>query len=226
MKRTKELLTDTFWELLEEKAYSKITVNDIVSRCDVNRNTFYYHFQDIPSLMINSIEKWADGIIKEYAISEKSVNCLSYMAQECTKRKKAMLHLFRSVEKEKLLSNMNEIAYHIICTYANEMKEKRNISEQDKETLIQCYKCFFVGSLLLDISLSGDPHHRLQRLDHLVILHLMRSRNDRAELYASGGLHDHVVASLYLQLQRIEEIYLARCTKSHTDYFCHIYLPH
>ena len=34
MKRTKELLTDTFWELLEEKAYSKITVNDIVSRCD------------------------------------------------------------------------------------------------------------------------------------------------------------------------------------------------
>ena len=226
MKRTKELLTDTFWELLEEKAYSKITVNDIVSRCDVNRNTFYYHFQDIPSLMINSIEKWADGIIKEYAISEKSVNCLSYMAQECTKRKKAMLHLFRSVEKEKLLSNMNEIAYHIICTYANEMKEKRNISEQDKETLIQCYKCFFVGSLLLDISLSGDPHHRLQRLDHLVILYLMHSRYDRAELYASGGLHDHVVASLYLQLQRIEEIYLARCTKSHTDYFCHIYLPH
>ena len=43
---------------------------------------------------------------------------------------------------------MNEIAYHIICNYANEMKEKRNISEQDKETLIQCYKCFFVGSLL------------------------------------------------------------------------------
>ena len=51
MKRTKELLTDTFWELLEEKAYSKITVNDIVSRCDVNRNTFYYHFQDIPSFI-------------------------------------------------------------------------------------------------------------------------------------------------------------------------------
>ena len=67
---------------------------------------------------------------------------------------------------------------------------------------------------------------RLQRLDHLVILHLMHSRNDRAELYASGGLHDHVVASLYLKLQRIEEIYLARCTKSYTNYFCHIYLPH
>ena len=145
---TKKALVSSLVALCDEKKLNKITINDIVNKCGVNRNTFYYHFQDIPSLMINSIEKWADGIIKEYAISEKSVNCLSYMAQECTKRKKAMLHLFRSVEKEKLLSNMNEIAYHIICTYANEMKEKRNISEQDKETLIQCYKCFFVGSLL------------------------------------------------------------------------------
>ena len=54
----------------------------------------------------------------------------------------------------------------------------------------------------------------------------VHSRNDRAELNTSGGLHDHVVASLYLKLQRIEEIYLARCTKSYTNYFCHIYLPH
>ena len=145
---TKKAIAFALKDLLSEKPLDKITINDIAEKAEINRQTFYYHFQDIPSLMINSIEKWADGIIKEYAISEKSVNCLSYMAQECTKRKKAMLHLFRSVEKEKLLSNMNEIAYHIICTYANEMKEKRNISEQDKETLIQCYKCFFVGSLL------------------------------------------------------------------------------
>lgn len=148
MKHTKELLTDTFWELLEEKPYSKITVNDIVRRCDVNRNTFYYHFQDIPSLMMDSIEKWMSQVIKEYGTSGKSVNCLTYIAQECTKRKKAVLHLFHSVEKEQLLSNMNEIAYRIICTYADEIEEKRNIPEKDKETLIQCYKCFFVGSLL------------------------------------------------------------------------------
>ena len=148
MKHTKELLTDTFWELLEEKPYSKITVNDIVRRCDVNRNTFYYHFQDIPSLMMDSIEKWMSQVIKEYVTSGKSVNCLTYIAQECTKRKKAVLHLFHSVEKEQLLSNMNEIAYRIICTYADEIEEKRNIPEKDKETLIQCYKCFFVGSLL------------------------------------------------------------------------------
>ena len=46
MIRTKKIIRDAFWELLEEKPYNKITVQDIVNRCQVNRNTFYYHFED------------------------------------------------------------------------------------------------------------------------------------------------------------------------------------
>ena len=44
MNRTKLAIVDTFWQLLEEKSYHKITVQDIVDRCQVNRNTFYYYF--------------------------------------------------------------------------------------------------------------------------------------------------------------------------------------
>ena len=47
MIRTKEIIRDAFLELLEEKPYNKITVQDIVNRCQVNRNTFYYHFQGL-----------------------------------------------------------------------------------------------------------------------------------------------------------------------------------
>ena len=42
---TKEIIAKTFTELLDEKPMSKITVKDIVERCGVNRNTFYYHFK-------------------------------------------------------------------------------------------------------------------------------------------------------------------------------------
>ena len=64
MNRTKHAIVATFWQLLEEKTYNKITVQDIVDRCHVNRNTFYYHFQDIPSLAEWSVEIWADEVIK------------------------------------------------------------------------------------------------------------------------------------------------------------------
>ena len=44
---TKIAIMHSLIELLEEKEFTKITVKDIVTRCGINRNTFYYHFEDI-----------------------------------------------------------------------------------------------------------------------------------------------------------------------------------
>lgn len=148
MTQTKDMIKDTFWEILEEKPYNKITVGAIVSRCHVNRNTFYYHFQDIPGLMIDSIEEWVEGVIKQYVISDSPVECLTYMAQELMKRKRAFLHLFHSVQKENFLSNLNKLGYDIIQIYVDRIEEYRQISKEGKEKLIKCYKCLFVGTLL------------------------------------------------------------------------------
>ena len=60
MNRTKKAISDAFWQLLEEKPYNKITVQNIVECCQVNRNTFYYHFQDIPALTEYSIKYWLE----------------------------------------------------------------------------------------------------------------------------------------------------------------------
>ena len=39
---TRQIILHTLTELMNEKPLSKITVKDIVERCGVNRNTFYY----------------------------------------------------------------------------------------------------------------------------------------------------------------------------------------
>ena len=147
MKQTKELITDTFWQLLEEKPYNKITVQDIVDRCDVNRNTFYYHFQDIPTLMINSMQNWMDEVIRKYAAEETPVDCLTYMAEECTKRRKAFLHLYASVSRDKFLPGLNQTTQHIVCTYVDKITASTASSAQ-KESMIRCYKSVFIGSLM------------------------------------------------------------------------------
>ena len=48
---TKRAIAYAFKDLLKEKAFNKITVNDIAKECDINRQTFYYHFQDIRDLV-------------------------------------------------------------------------------------------------------------------------------------------------------------------------------
>lgn len=57
MERTRGAMIQAFAELLDEKPISKITVKDIVGRCDLNRNTFYYHFEGIPALVEQLMEK-------------------------------------------------------------------------------------------------------------------------------------------------------------------------
>ena len=148
MIQTKEIIKDTFWELLEEKPYNKITVQDIVNRCRVNRNTFYYHFQDIPTLMIDSIEDWMAEVIQQYGTFTSPVDCLTYMAEECMKRKKAFFFLFCSVQKDVFLSGLNKMGYDIIQTYVDKIGEYKKISSKEKEIFIKGYKCVFVGSLL------------------------------------------------------------------------------
>ena len=47
---TKRVIAYAFKELLLEKPINKITVSDIAEKCDINRQTFYYHFHDIIEL--------------------------------------------------------------------------------------------------------------------------------------------------------------------------------
>ena len=48
---TQRALAASLKKLLMTKTLDKITVKDLVQDCQVNRQTFYYHFQDIYALL-------------------------------------------------------------------------------------------------------------------------------------------------------------------------------
>lgn len=49
--RTKNLIRNTFLQLLEEKDFDEITVRDLTTRAEINRGTFYVHYKDKNELM-------------------------------------------------------------------------------------------------------------------------------------------------------------------------------
>ena len=48
---TKRMLAQSLIKLLYQEPLSGITVQQIADDCGVNRQTFYYHFQDIYALL-------------------------------------------------------------------------------------------------------------------------------------------------------------------------------
>ncbi len=57
IKRTRQLLRQALMELMAEKSFQAITVQDIAGRATVNRVTFYAHFQDKYALLEYTIRE-------------------------------------------------------------------------------------------------------------------------------------------------------------------------
>src|SRR5258708_6339562 len=58
VRRTRKLLQDALMELLAEKSFDAITVQDIAERSTINRATFYAHFVDKYELFGSFIHEW------------------------------------------------------------------------------------------------------------------------------------------------------------------------
>lgn len=148
MNRTKKAIIDTFLQLLEEKPYNKITVNDIVESCHINRNTFYYHFHDIPTLLEDIIKSDTDYIIQTYNSFGSPLDCFAPLVELCVLHKKAILHIYHSVESEVFLKELNRLCHYAITQYIDATTAEIPLLPEDKELLIRFYKCALVGILL------------------------------------------------------------------------------
>lgn len=63
---TKSKMAAALKELINKKPFPKITVGDIVEACNINRNTFYYHFENMYDLLYWAYKQEIEVIIQNY----------------------------------------------------------------------------------------------------------------------------------------------------------------
>src|SRR5215813_3050174 len=61
--RTRQLLQQAFNELMAEKDFHSITVQDITERARVNRATFYAHFEDKYALLNHTVRESLNAML-------------------------------------------------------------------------------------------------------------------------------------------------------------------
>lgn len=70
---TKEKMAAALKKLVTTKIFSKITVGDIIEETKINRNTFYYHFENMYDLLYWTYNREMQNIIKNYRDSNATV---------------------------------------------------------------------------------------------------------------------------------------------------------
>lgn len=64
--QTKTMLCTSLKKIMKHKAFSKITVSELIADCNVNRKTFYYHFEDIYDLLKWMFEQEAFAVVNKF----------------------------------------------------------------------------------------------------------------------------------------------------------------
>ena len=167
---TKKAFAASLKKLLSQKPLDKIKISDITNDCEVNRQTFYYHFKDIYDLLEwvytneatralgdkKTYDTWQEGFyeIFEYILENKSF----------------VINTYNSVSREYLERYLYNEAYYLLLGVVEEKSKGMSVRDKDKSFIADFYKFSFVV-LVIDWIRKGmieEPKDIIQRLNTLI----------------------------------------------------------
>lgn len=166
---TRRAIHAAFLELLNERTLSRITVRDITDRCGINRNTFYYHYQDVPALLEEICAEEVERIIREYPALNSLEECLDAGMRFAQENKRAIQHIYDSDNRSTYVNCLWRICEQTVRTYINTVFAGVPVTEQDKELIIRYHKCECFG-LILDWIGNGMRDDVLQGMHRIIQL--------------------------------------------------------
>lgn len=167
---TKKALAQSLKKLLSEKPLDKITVIDIVEDCEVNRQTFYYHFKDIYDLIewtyLNEATKAIDGKKTYDTWQEGFLHIFEYVLQN----KSFVTNTYHSMSRDHLERYLYAVTFDLLMGVIQEKAKGLNVRDEDKKFIANFYKYAFTGLMLewIRTGMKDDPSSIIKHLDILI----------------------------------------------------------
>ncbi len=166
---TAKAIKESFLKLLNEKPLGKISVKDIVEDCGINRNSFYYHFQDIPSLLEEIVTEKTAAIIEQYPRIHSLDECFHTAFSYALQNKKAVFHIYNSVSRDVFERELMKLCDYVVTTYIKTAFSENLMNDSDRSILIRFIKCEFFGLIIewLNNGMDDDAINDLLRVTAL-----------------------------------------------------------
>ncbi|MFR6066220.1 MAG: TetR/AcrR family transcriptional regulator C-terminal domain-containing protein [Eubacterium sp.] len=115
-KETKLQILKCFSNLLEKNELDKITVTMLVEECNISRQTFYYHFSDIQSLIDWGVKYYTENCVQE----AKNAKNMMEATMIYLKRVDANRDFLRSCVSSSLVGYITTLIRKSIIEYSTE----------------------------------------------------------------------------------------------------------
>lgn len=145
---TKKAIIATFLELLSKYSLDKITITDITEKCEINRKTFYYYYEDIYALIEDIFQMEAQKVLDD------AQECASFYEEFnraiilVLQYKQAVIHLYHSKSKDVLEKYLYNVTERFIMRYVKKYAEEVHASEQDVQFACNYYRSTIIAATL------------------------------------------------------------------------------
>lgn len=157
--QTKNMLAESLKQLMQKKPLNKITVTELIKECNVNRKTFYYHFQDIYDLLKWILDKEAIEIVKSYDLLLDYEEAVTFTISYVQKNAHILNCAYSSIGREEMKRFFKKDFIDVISKIINGLKEEINptLSTDFINFLIEFYTEALASTL---VSLFSEPNQR------------------------------------------------------------------
>lgn len=167
---TKKVLASSLKGLMKKKPLKKITIKDIVSDCDVNRQTFYYHFQDIYDLVDWIYKTEVIDNISEYKTYKKWKEGFLGIFHYIEDNESFCMNTLDSLGKDHLANFLYNNTFDLLISVVNEISEGMDVLDEDKEFIANFYTYAFVSLVIMWMKdgMKESPEGIVGKLNRLI----------------------------------------------------------
>ena len=171
---TKKALAEALKQAMKEKPFKKITVSELIGACNVNRKTFYYHFEDIYALLKWMFEQEAIEVVKQFDLLVDYEEAIAFVLDYIDKNDYIINCAYDSIGRDELKRFFCADFLECITSIVNraEVIAGKTLDHSYKDFLCNFYMEAMAGML---IEWVKDREHR---------------NRDMITSYISDTLHD------------------------------------
>ena len=160
---TKKMLANALKEQMKKKSFQKITVSELVSITNMNRKTFYYHFENIYDLLKWMLEEEAIDVVKHFDLLVDYEEAITFVLNYLDQNNHIIKCAYDSIGRDELKRFFYTDFYDIIVSIIEnaEKNTQKKLNTNYKEFLIDFYMEALTG-ILLDWIMYPDKFTRDQ----------------------------------------------------------------
>ncbi len=157
-KFTKKAIIDGFLRILKEKSLDKVTVKDICELCEINRNTFYYYFDDVYDVLDYVFQMEKETVLRKNGENPSFYDDYRRSAAIIVNNRKAVIHIAESRHGEILRGYLEVVIDEFVRRAVRKKAEGYNLSEDDINYITAFYSYAILGSTMKWIELGLPPY--------------------------------------------------------------------